>query len=239
MWGAILASGWGTRLRSWGTFPKPLTPVAGRAIIEYPARTLRTIGVDRVVVVEQPGSCVHRVIEPLFERVIPVTNYRVWLGNAYSLSLALRAAPVYEVIAVVMSDHIIEPDAVLEVVRTAARKGYHTLGVDSAPRWVEVGEATKVVIEDGVVVAAGKDLREWDAVDVGAAAIINDGQVADEAEAAALEGLGFSQFMAFVKAFAADVSGAAWVDVDSVEEVAEASVGRLREVVKVWEERTG
>ena len=239
MWGAILASGWGTRLRSWGTIPKPLTPVAGRPVIEYPARTLRAVGVDRVVVVEQPGSGAHEVIRGIFERVVPIHNYRVWLGNAYSLSLALRSLPVGEVVLVVMSDHIIEPGAVAAVHDAAVRSGHHVLGVDTSPKWVDVGEATKVLVDGGRVVAAGKDMRRWDALDIGAAAIVNDGEVAGRAEEAAWAGLGFSQFMASIRAVAADVRGAAWADVDSPEEVAEASVGRLREVVRAWEEAIG
>ena len=239
MWGAILASGWGTRLRSWGTIPKPLTPVAGRPVIEYPARTLRAVGIDGVVVVEQPGSRAHEAIQAIFERVEPVPNHRVWLGNAYSLSLALRSLPVGEVVLAIMSDHIIEPGAVARVYDVALGEGHHSLGVDTSPKWVDVGEATKVVLEDGRVVAAGKNIPRWDALDIGVAAIINEEGIAEKAEEAAWAGQGFSDFMASLRAVAADVKGAAWADVDSPEEVAEASVGRLREVVKAWEEATG
>lgn len=239
MWAAILASGWGTRLRSWGTIPKPLTPVAGRPVIEYPARALQTIGVKRVVVVESPGSGTSKFVLGLFERVIPVPNFRIWLGNAYSLSLALRSLPVGEVVLVVMSDHIIEPGAIASVYEEAVRREYHALGVDSFPKWVDVGEATKVMIKDGRVETAGKELSKWDAVDIGVAAIINEEGIAEKAEEMAWAGQGFSQFMAAIKAVAADVRGAAWADVDSPEDVAEASVGRLMGVVKAWEEAIG
>lgn len=239
MWGAILASGWGTRLRSWGTVPKPLIPVAGRPLIEYPARTLRAIGVSKVIIVERPGSGVHEVIEPIFERVVPIINHRVWLGNAYSLSLALRHSPVDEFVLVIMGDHIVEPEAAATVYDRAVSEGHHALGVDTSPKWVDVKEATKVVIRDRKVVEAGKNVPRWDAVDIGVAAIMNKEAVARDAEKSAWRSLGFSQFMAHVTALAADVSGAAWVDIDSIEEVAEASVGRLKEVVKVWEEGTG
>ncbi len=239
MWGVILASGWGMRLRSWGAVPKPLTPVKGRPLIEYPAGTLRAVGVDSVVVVERPGTNVHEVIEPFFERVVAVINHRVWLGNAYSLSLALKAVPTNEVVAVIMSDHIIEPKVLRKIYDVAERKGHHSLGVDARPKWVDVEEATKVVVSGGRVIRAGKELAEWDAVDVGAATVINYEDLTREAEIAAWEGMGFSQFMAGVSAVATDVSGRAWFDIDSPEEVAEASIGRLREVIELWERETG
>ena len=208
-------------------------------MIEYPARTLRAVGIDSVVVVEQPGSGAHEAIEGLFERVVSVPNYRIWLGNAYSLSLALRVLPHGEAAVIIMSDHIIEPGAVASVYEEALREGHHSLGVDTSPKWVDVEEATKVLIEGRRVVKAGKKLPAWDAVDIGAAAIINEEGVAGMAEGAAWAGMGFSDFMAAIKAVAADVRGAAWADVDSPEEVAEASVGRLREVVRAWEQAIG
>lgn len=239
VWGIILASGWGMRLRSWGTIPKPLTPIKGRPLIEYPAKTLRAVGVDSVVVVERPGTNVHEAIEPLFERVVTIINYRVWLGNAYSLSLALKAIPANEFVTVIMSDHVIEPTILRKVLGTARKKRHHSLGVDARPKWVDVDEATKVVVSGGRVVRAGKELAKWDAVDVGAATVINYEDLTRRAEIAALEGMGFSQFMAGVSAVAADVSGRAWFDIDSLEEVAEASIGRLREVIELWERETG
>lgn len=239
MWGAVLASGWGTRLRSWGTIPKPITPIRGKPLIWYAARTLSAVGVDRAVVVERPGTDTHRILGALFERLLPVPNYRVWLGNAYSLSLALKAVPIDEVVVVIMGDHVIEPDAVKAVYSAAEREADHALGVDYRPRWVSVEEATKVLIENGRVVEAGKGLTHWVAVDVGVAALVNGEALAGMAERAAWEGKGFSQFMAEIRALAVDVSGTAWFDADSFEDIAEASVGRLREVVDSWERAIG
>lgn len=239
MWGIILASGWGTRLRSWGAIPKPLTPVRGRPLIEYPALTLKAVGVSSAVVVERPGSGVHEAIEGFFERLVPIQNYRVWLGNSYSLSLALKAIPPDEIVPIVMSDHVIEPGAVKEVCRAAESGGHHSLGVDFRPKWVGVDEATKVVVRNGRVVGAGKGLSSWDAVDVGAAAVINQDGLTRLAESAAWEGKGFSQFMAGLKALAVDVTGAAWLDIDSPEDVVEASLGRRREVIALWERGIG
>jgi nicotine blue oxidoreductase len=85
----VLAAGLGTRFA--GPIPKPLVPLAGRALLAYALDAARASGLAPVVLVASDGvvATVAAVVAP--ESVIVVRNEAPERGIASSLQCALRA----------------------------------------------------------------------------------------------------------------------------------------------------
>ena len=160
----VLAAGKGTRMRPRSTSPKPLVDLHGKPLIEHTLDRLARCDPDRVVVVV--GYRHERVESFLRDTdygfpVVTAVNEDYERENGSSLH---RAEPlVGESFVVAMADHIVDP----AVYRRAASHSGLGLCTDVSPPVEDVAEATKVRVEDGRVVAIGKGLERWDAVDTG------------------------------------------------------------------------
>ncbi|HZP56498.1 MAG TPA: NTP transferase domain-containing protein [Dehalococcoidia bacterium] len=218
MQAVILAAGDGGRLRpQTDGKPKALLPVAGRPMLAHVLDALRAAGVDVATVVGgyEATQIVYALprITPQGMRATCIENADWRAGNARSLWAAREHVPGDFVL--VMGDHLVDPQIIRALV--GAPDGRCRLAIDRAaagdPR---AGEATRARLREGRVVALGKALDPWDALDTGAfwctlaifEAItpdLRDGELsavfAALAEAGELD--------------AVDVTGRRWIDIDT------------------------
>lgn len=210
--GVILAAGMGSRLDGG---PKPLVRLAGLTLLERAVATLRQGGVGRIiVVVGHAGDEVRRYVERAGLDVEVVENPDFLLGNGSSAAVGGRAAGGR--FLVVMADHVLEPAAVERVARSQAP---YAIAVDRDVGLCGTAEATKLALQEGRVVAVGRSLEEFQAVDAGVA--VCDPEVVTVAERALAAGSGTWND---VKRYwlqegrelaAVDVTGTFWCDVDT------------------------
>ena len=173
----MLAAGAGTRFRrTAASCPKPLYRLFGISLVERAIRVARQAGCRRVLVVTgHEAEAVERAVQaagrPWVETVRAVDWER---GNGASL-LAVRGR-VQSPFLLLMADHGVDPALVRQVVAAARRRavelaeGGVLLLVDRRLDQVhDLAEATKVrTAGDGRrIVAIGKDLDAFDAVDTG------------------------------------------------------------------------
>src|SRR5215218_5878409 len=213
--GVILAAGTGARLNS-GC--KPLTQVAGMALLERAVRTLREAGVERVVVVVgYAKELVERFVQKQGLEVEVVENADFLRGNGSSALVGGRVAR--RRFLVTMADHIVEPAAVARMVSCHAR---FAAAVDSNPRYCDIEEATKVRLNGHRVTEIRGELDSFDGVDAGM--FVCDPELIAVAERTLAAGQG--SWNAIRRRCiaeghdieAVDLRGAFWIDVDTAEE---------------------
>jgi len=217
----IIAAGHGSRLR--GISPsKPLTPVAGMALIERAIRAAAAGGATRFTIVTgHEAARVETFLAGLAGFAIETVRVADWdLPNGHSV--VAGAAAIDGDYVLTMADHLFDPAIVRALI--AAPPAPLTLAVDRdlAGPLLDIDDATKVETgPDGGIVRIGKTLARFDAVDTGlfratpalAEAIgagggsLSDGvqRLGDRGEAATL-----------------DVTGLFWLDVDDPAALAKA-----------------
>jgi len=164
----ILAAGEGRRMNHPDGPPKVLLDLYGLTLLEYHLHVLSFLGVtDFVIVTGHRGDVVEDYIERkgLSRRfnLCLVANDRWLEGNASSI-LAAREYVGEDRFAVVMGDHLFDPESL----RGLPKVRGEFIGVfDSAPRYVDIAEATKATSRHGHVVTLSKDLAEFKYVDTG------------------------------------------------------------------------
>ncbi|WP_148679061.1 NTP transferase domain-containing protein [Aeropyrum pernix] len=222
--GLVLAAGFSRRFRGLLGVHKVAAGVRGYPLLCYPVTSLALAGVDRVFVVASQfnlnvvelvlGHCPFRVSGVLISSLST-------LGNGFSLVEGLREAGLRgsRCLAVSMADHVYPPS----IARRLIEAGCNTLGVDSRPRYIEVGEATHVSLEPGAGVRLGKDV-EGCCVDIGIHTIEagiasigcidlpprGEASVSQLITCAARKGYTFKLV---------DVDGGPWMEVDSPEDL--------------------
>jgi len=168
----ILAAGMGSRLRGeTQPLPKPLVRVGGLTLLKRAVLTARKGGINRfVIVVGCEGDRVRAALEgdPELDGI-----EMVWVDNPdYALSngvSVLKAAPhIRGEFFLMMADHVVDPSIYATLQREPARGGL-VLAVDRKLTTIfDMDDATKVVTDDeDRIVAIGKQLTEFDAVDTG------------------------------------------------------------------------
>lgn len=167
----ILAAGNGDRFRTLSRDSKLLHPLLGRPILLRTLEAARDAGVHSVTVVL--GYQADRV-RALVERGVPsgldvsfTFNPEWGLENGVS-ALAARPFAGSGRFALLMGDHIFEPPVLQRMLQLAVGDDQSLLAVDTRAATPEqVAEATKVRREGSRIVAIGKDLAEFDALDTG------------------------------------------------------------------------
>ncbi|MGZ3255559.1 MAG: phosphocholine cytidylyltransferase family protein [Croceibacterium sp.] len=218
----IVAAGLGTRLREVST-SKPLTPLAGVPLIEHVVRRAATAGVTRFVVVTgHEAERLEQFLGELAARLdlrIDFARVEDWtLANGYSVLAG--SALVDGVYLLLMSDHLFDP----EIARRLAASEHSAdliLAVDSdlAGEFIDLADATKVeVAEDGGILAIGKDLTHYNAVDTGV--FLAGPGLAPAIEADIAEGgpgsisAGVQRLAKAGQARTMNIGTARWIDVD-------------------------
>ncbi|MEE9284248.1 MAG: sugar phosphate nucleotidyltransferase [Dehalococcoidia bacterium] len=171
MKGIILAAGDGGRL--WPLtrdYSKVLLRVADRPVIRYPIEALATAGIKEIGIVV--GHQAERIVDEL-PAYLPsdlsiefITNPHYLWGNAISLAAA-REFVGDDRFVLCMGDHIIHRDIVTRLLADGIEGP--TLCVDYQPTYAsQIDDATRVRTDgSGRVTEIGKDLDEWNAVDIG------------------------------------------------------------------------
>jgi 1L-myo-inositol 1-phosphate cytidylyltransferase len=166
----ILMAGSGSRLRaSNGVLPKPLTPILGRPMISYTIDALAAAGITVVnaVVGFESASLIAG-----FERLLPpgmelrVINNLEW-QKQNGISLLAAANYVNEPFLLTMGDHLFDESIVNLLVNTAENDRLH-LAVDrKLDSILDLDDAMKVKTRGDQIIAIGKDLISYDAIDTG------------------------------------------------------------------------
>lgn len=221
--GVILAAGNGDRFKNASRHSKLLHPVGGQPLLLRTLHTAAAAGVSSFCVVV--GFEANRVRE-LVEAHLPdgvdvqfVHNPDWHLENGLS-ALAARDYCDGERFALLMGDHLFEESVLRRLLAHELRGADSVLAVDSLPADPSVAaEATRVRLNGRRITAIGKNVDPWDALDTGmfvfSPALFD---ALDEARSAGETTLsaGVQRLAAQGLMLAADVSGAAWCDVDTI-----------------------
>lgn len=167
----ILAAGSGSRLSSGtaSTTPKPLVQIAGRPLISYTIDALVSAGVRRLHVVVGANSdaltaALHELMPPALE-FHPIRNDRWQRQNGVSVLCAegRMAAPFF----LTMADHLFEV-SILEKLLAEGDPESLNLAIDrKVDQIFDLDDAMKVVTANDRVIAIGKQLSNYDAIDTG------------------------------------------------------------------------
>ena len=224
----ILMAGTGSRLRgSANTIAKPLIPIAGRPLISYAIDSFDRAGVTTLHAVVGPnGDELAAMVAPLLPahmRFNPIANQNWQKQNGISLLTA--AGKVCAPFFLAMGDHLFE-SLILEQLVAHADLTRLNLATDKKINSIfDLDDAMKVRTEDRLIVAIGKKLESYNAIDTGIflcpeilfdylrRALKNDDcSLADGVRLMAEDG----------KALAIDIGEAWWQDVDTPEMLARA-----------------
>jgi choline kinase len=161
-------AGTGSRLRgSADTIAKPLIPIAGRPLISYAIDSFASAGVKTLHAVVGPnGNELAAAVAPLLPfqmqfRAIPNPNWRKQNG----VSLLAAAGKVNAPFFLAMGDHLFE-SSILERLAAEADLSRLNLAIDRKVDSIfDLEDAMKVRTRDNVIVAIGKTLKNYDAID--------------------------------------------------------------------------
>ena len=225
----ILAAGNGDRFRTPTRESKLLQPLLGRPILLRTIEAARDAGVHAVTVVL--GYQAERV-RALVERGAPgglalsfAFNPDWHLENGVS-ALAARRLVGRARFALLMGDHVFEPPILQRMLRLPVGADDSLLSVDASPATPEqAAEATKVRREGSRIVAIGKDLVEYDALDTGV--FVCSPRLFDALDRSRAHG--DTTLSGGIRRLAADglmhgveIDGASWCDIDTRADLAAA-----------------
>jgi len=167
----ILAAGNGSRIASLsGSAPKPLVPLFGAPLLEHIVLSSHAAGIERfVIVVGYRADAIRRWLaqRPLGDiSVTLVENPDYHKANGVS-ALAAREL-LKNPFLLLMADHIFEPKTAQALLQQTLGDDEVILGVDyNIDRIFDLEDATKVKVQGKDIVAIGKDLVDYDALDTG------------------------------------------------------------------------
>ena len=219
----VLAAGNGDRFQNTTRQSKLLQPILGQPLILRTLATAAQAGITAFeVVVGYQADSVRALVEqhaPAGTTVNFTFNPEWHLENGVS-ALAVRHRLPATRFALLMGDHLFEPAVLARLLRADLQDGESLLAVDSRPAPAELAaEATKVRLDGNRIVAIGKDLDRYDALDTGlfvCAPRLFD--ALDDARAngdTTLSG-GIRRLASLGLMRAADVGHAAWCDIDTI-----------------------
>ena len=219
----ILMAGSGSRLRGDDkTFLKPLVPILGRPLISYTVDALVRAGIKKINAVvgfegERLSAAVMQLIPSGIE-FCAIKNPEWEKLNGISL-LAARdrvAAPFL----LTMTDHLFD-DAIIDLLLNSADRGFLNVAVDRKIDSIfDLDDAMKLQTRGDRVVAIGKNLRAYDAIDTGLFVCPLEifkyfGRAKQHDDCSLADGV---RLMAEEKKVrAVDIGGAWWQDVDTPE----------------------
>ena len=221
MHAVIVAAGYGSRLRAVSP-SKPLTPVAGVALIDRVILAARDGGASAFTVVtghEGEALEAHLTQAARAYRIdVRCARTDDWSRpNGYSvLTGAAQVGPERHLL--MMADHLFDPALVAAVI--AAAPAPLVLGVDRrlGNPLIDLDDVTRVRTDGERIVAIGKHLPDYDCYDTGVFAV--DGRFHEALRTSIAEG-GAGSISAGVEALAVagearvvDVGDAWWLDVD-------------------------
>jgi 1L-myo-inositol 1-phosphate cytidylyltransferase len=236
----ILMAGSGSRLRRGGeTSPKPLVMLGKHPLISYTFDTLVKAGIETIYAVTGFEEAALRTgIMPLIPHSIDlnwIENQNWQKQNGISL---LTAEPIVKrPFILTMGDHVFGPEIIDRLVQQADLNTLNVAVDRKLGGIVDLDDAMKVKTEGNRVVAIGKSLEEYHAIDIGLfvcpleiftyleqAKRDGDCSLADGVRSMAADG----------KVRAIDIGNAWWQDVDSAE-----TLQHARQLVAKYHESLG
>jgi NDP-sugar pyrophosphorylase family protein len=221
----ILAAGDGGRLYPLtSTTPKPLLQLGGRPIINHVLDALSAAGIDdATVVVGYRGGQIRTAladVHPAGMGLRFVENDAFLLGNARSIWAASAAMDGPFVLA--MADHVADP-AIVRALLAGAGSRCRLAIERTTPGDRRADEATRAFVRDGRVMDLGKMIKTWNAIDTGlfwCTPRVFDAITPDlrDGEAGAV----FASLARRGELDAVDVTGSAWIDIDTAADLREA-----------------
>ncbi|MEY2496801.1 MAG: 1L-myo-inositol 1-phosphate cytidylyltransferase [Verrucomicrobiota bacterium] len=163
-------AGTGSRLRGTAdTIAKPLIPIAGRPLISYAIESFDRAGVKRLHAVVGPnGDELAAAVAPLLPPHMefrPIANPNWQKQNGVSLLTA--AGKVNAPFFLAMGDHLFE-SSILDTLTAQADPTRLSLAVDKKIEAIfDLDDAMKVQTEGNRIVAIGKKLETYNAIDTG------------------------------------------------------------------------
>lgn len=219
----VLAAGNGDRFQNGTGQSKLLQPFLGQPLILRTLDTARRAGITSFdVVLGYQADSVRAVIERGAPHGVTV-HFRYnpdWhLENGLSV-LTARARLEDRRFALLMGDHLFEPRVLSGLLQRASGSDDSLLAVDSRPADPLVAaEATKVQMVGTRIVAIGKSLDRYDALDTGlfvcAPALFGALEDARASGDTTLSG-GIRQLASRGQMFGVDVGDATWYDIDTI-----------------------
>jgi 1L-myo-inositol 1-phosphate cytidylyltransferase / CDP-L-myo-inositol myo-inositolphosphotransferase len=163
----ILAAGDGGRLNA--GIPKILLELNKKTILEYHILGLKKLGMEEVIIIcGYKKELIEKHIEiKKLRKIIKITliyndKYNI-LENGHSVYCAKNYVNGH--FLMLMGDHLIDYQALRELIEK--RTSEFTEVVDSKPKYANVEQATKVLINDGMIKESGKKLTNYNALDTG------------------------------------------------------------------------
>ena len=163
-------AGSGSRLRVDGTsLPKPLVPVFGRPLIVYALEALARAGIEKVhFVVGFQRNLIKVRVRPLIPAELDVCfiENRDW-QKQNGISVLAAANQVETPFLLIMSDHLFD-QSILDLLLRAAIPDQVNLAIDRKLDSIfDLTDAMKVRTCGDRIIAIGKDLPSYDAIDTG------------------------------------------------------------------------
>ncbi len=233
----ILAAGLGSRLRPQTNRPKPLTRVLGLTLAERTVWTLQDAGIRRFLVTLGHESEAVRThffdIAQCRGVMIDFIEAEGWgRGNGAS-ALAAKGRTGEAPFFLVMVDHLFDPRIARALVGDPPAPGEMCLTVDRDKDGIfDLGDVTRVKIDDGRIQEIEKTLDDWDAGDTGVM-LCTSGLFEGLERAAARNKHGLSDGLREMaregRASTVDVTGMPWLDVDTPKALREAERRLMRD----------
>jgi choline kinase len=221
----VLAAGNGDRFQNPTRESKLLQPVLGRPLIIRTIETARAAGIRAFeIVLGYRADHVRAAIERQAPSGVAIrfTENPDWhLENGVSVLAARRY--LQSRFALLMGDHLFEARVLRQLLRAPVEPGESLLAVDSRPPAPELAdEATKVRLRGSRIIAIGKTLTEYDALDTGL--FVCAPSLFGALEAAGAQGdttlSGGIRILAahgLMRSF--DIGDATWCDIDTIEDL--------------------
>lgn len=166
----ILMAGEGSRLRgSDKTFLKPFVSVRGRPLISYTLDALLRAGIGTVnFVVGYESERMIAQVKPLIPAGLSASfiENRDW-RKQNGISLLIAAGRVANPFVLTMSDHIFE-NAIIDRLLDSFAPGFLNVAVDRKLNSIfDLDDAMKVQTCKNKIIDIGKNLRDYNAIDIG------------------------------------------------------------------------
>jgi len=166
----ILMAGSGSRLRrSQKNLPKPLTPILGRPLISYTLDALAAAGITKInVVVGHESDRLTAAVAELAPTNVALAFIlnREW-QKQNGISLLAAADNVAGNFLLTMSDHLFD-NVIVDLLTESTMPGLLNLAVDRKIDSIfDLDDAMKVQTKGDRIIAIGKDLPNYDAIDTG------------------------------------------------------------------------